>query len=668
MRLERLTCLTFDYPPMKGGVARYLSELAKVSGGQMSVVVPLEHPKDVKYAKDVTCVRFWWSGWPKWLPLIKRCLEIKEGMILVSHVVPVGTAAWIAYAFGGPPYIVLFHGTDLQRMKTRWKRWLLRRICGNATKLVVNSLATAKALKALVPGAEPLVLTPGVDLGRHAEPVSASHEAQKEEILKQVQDDEGIQDDRKGARRALKVDEKAKVVLTVCRLIERKGTDTLIQAVNKLQDAYPDIRLVVVGSGPYAQPLHQLAELMNVPVTWVEGASDEQVSQWYAAADIFCLPAREEPDDVEGFGIVLLEAAASGLPVVAGSGWGTQEAVQDGVTGLLVQPSVEPVTEALRKLIDDSVLRRKLGQAGQERAKRDFKWEDRWIQLRDSLSSPVIPGLTRNPEKKSDGFPTSALGLLGNDKVEGDIAVVIPCYDHAAELEKTLQALAEQTLQPKEVVVVDDCSGDDPKAVVEKYHDRLNISYHRLPTNQGAPAARNTGSDLTTAPYIIFLDADAELEPQALDVLRRTLTKHPEAAFAYSNFYWGKKLFRGKPWDAEALRKLNWIHTSSLLRRSAFPRFDEDLKKFQDWDLWLTMAEQGGSGIWVDEALFRVTERKTGISRWLPSFVHKLPWPILGWMPLEIKRYREAESIIRKKHSDGSPTSALNLLGDDENV
>jgi len=247
---------------------------------------------------------------------------------------------------------------------------------------------------------------------------------------------------------------------------------------------------------------------------------------------------------------------------------------------------------------------------------------------------------------------------------------------------------------------VDDCSGDNPKAVVEKFIDRLNISYHRLSTKQGAPAARNKGADLTTAPYMIFLDADAELEPQALDVLRRTLTEHPEAAFAYSNFYWGNKLFHGRPWDAEALRKLNWIHTSSLMRREAFPRFDESLKKFQDWDLWLTMAEQGKSGIWVDDALFCVTERKKGISRWLPSFMHRLPWPILGWMPHEIKRYRDAEAIIRKKHplvipvppsvipakagihppsviqdlirnpekiSDGFPTSALGLLGNDKN-
>ena len=94
-----------------------------------------------------------------------------------------------------------------------------------------------------------------------------------------------------------------------------------------------------------------------------------------------------------------------------------------------------------------------------------------------------------------------------------------------------------------------------------------------------------------------------------------------------------------------------YIMTTSLIRAKDFPGFDESLKKFQDWDLWLTMLEQNKTGVWVPEILFSVAPRKSGMSSWLPSFVHKIPWPIFGWMPREVRRYREAEQIIREKYS-----------------
>jgi len=606
-----------DYPPMRGGVARYLSNLAEASNGQMKVIVPLEHPsiEHRDSSHEIRRVRFWWAGWPKWLPLIKRCLELKDGIIFVSHVVPVGTAAWISSWLGGPQYMVLFHGTDLQRMRTRWKRCLLRRICQRAIKLVVNSQATAKALKTLVPGSEPLVLTPGVL------PNSALG-------------------DKRSIRQKFGTSDQAKVILSVCRLVERKGVDTLLQAVAGLQDAVPSLELVIFGQGPYSSQLHQLADLLKVQVRWVEDASDQEVAEWYLAADVFCLPSREAPDDVEGFGIVFLEAAVAGLPVIAGRGWGTEEAVVDGVTGIVVPPDVEHVTEALDKLLNNEQLRQSLGEAGRVRALKDFRWEDRWLTLADSL----------NPSASHDSAPPL---VRGETKGGSDIAVVIPCWNHAKTLEKTLEALCRQTMLPKEVVVVDNNSDDNPGDVVEKFKSRLPVSCVVYKEKQGAPAARNEGARLTNAPFLLFLDADIELKPDALETMRRALEQHSEASFTYSDFYWGHKLFKGRDWDSAALKRMNWIHTSSLIRREAWVLFDESLKRFQDWDLWLTLAENGKKGVWIQKPLFKVTEaagRKGGISRWIPGFVHRMPWPILGWMPGEIKRYREAENIIKQKH------------------
>lgn len=233
---------------------------------------------------------------------------------------------------------------------------------------------------------------------------------------------------------------------------------------------------------------------------------------------------------------------------------------------------------------------------------------------------------------------------------QAQIAVAIPCYNHADILRRTLENLTNQTLKPSEVVVVDDASTDNPESVVQSFKDRLPIRHVRLDRNKGAPAARNIGARETTAPLVIFLDADAGLFPDALESFDRALREHPDAAYAYSNFFWGAKRFRGMPFDAADLKRRNFIHTSSLIRRTAFPGFDESLKKFQDWDLWLTMAERGATGAWIDRELFRVEPRKQGISRWMPRIAYRIPWQKLGYVPKDIANYREAEEIVRKKH------------------
>jgi hypothetical protein len=129
----------------------------------------------------------------------------------------------------------------------------------------------------------------------------------------------------------------------------------------------------------------------------------------------------------------------------------------------------------------------------------------------------------------------------------------------------------------------------------------------------------------------------------------KTLQEHPEAAFVYSSFYFGWKLFPCFAFDAERLKKMNYIHTSSLMRRAAFPGFDESLKRLQDWDLWLTMGERGQSGVWINKPLFRVHTGGT-MSRWVPTVFYQLSWPILGYTPNRIRRYQEAEKILKQKH------------------
>lgn len=230
------------------------------------------------------------------------------------------------------------------------------------------------------------------------------------------------------------------------------------------------------------------------------------------------------------------------------------------------------------------------------------------------------------------------------------VAIIIPVYNHAQALYRTLEAFRHQSFTESEIVIIDDASSDNPKNIVNQFSD-LPIRYISWSKNRGAPAARNEGARMTTAPYLLFLDADARLFPQAIEQMVNALDTHQHIDFVYGNHYWGNKTFLGRPFDRDVLRQRNYIHTSSMLRRSAFPGFDESLKRFQDWDLWLTMSHRGSLGMWIQEFLFTIEPRKTGgMSHWLPSFMYRIPWDRIGWMPQEIQKYKTAELVIRKKH------------------
>jgi len=227
------------------------------------------------------------------------------------------------------------------------------------------------------------------------------------------------------------------------------------------------------------------------------------------------------------------------------------------------------------------------------------------------------------------------------------ISIIIPVYNHEDELRDCLKALNAQTQKPFEVIIVDD--GSDTPIVLPAEAHGLETELIRMEKNTGAPKARNTGFKKSTGEYLMFLDADAVLAPDALESLAHTLDAS-DVDFAYAGFHWGKKIFMSQTFDIEALKKENYIHTSALIKREAFPGFDETLTKFQDWDLFLTMAERGKRGRYIPRLLFTVKPRKMGISRWLPSIVYDLPWQALSFQPKIIQRYEEAKGIIVKKH------------------
>jgi phosphatidylinositol alpha-1,6-mannosyltransferase len=571
-----LALYTLEYPPQKGGVASYLAGLVHALSEAPRVVYVHE-----KLRRKRLC----------WLPLVAvmRHDDAQKG-ILVSHVLPMGTAAFFAKVFGGPAYSVIFHGLDLLYAdRSAWKRWLVKVICQNASLLVVNSQTTADILKRFTDRL-PLVLTPGVQ--------------PKEYLSKQA------------ARMKLGVGVGERVVLGVARLVPRKGFDVLIEAVGTLREP---VRLVMIGRGPDEERLRACMAGSGGRSTLElkTDVADEERDLWCAAADVFALPVREEKDDIEGFGMVFLEAAMASLPVVAGKSGGIAEAVVDGVTGSLVDPrNAQAVATAIQTFFDHPTLAGSFGEAGRSRALRDFAWRERAQQF--DATYPLV-------------------------------SVVIPAYNRVHLLKKTLESLVHQTYRYMEVIVVDDGSKEDVASVVAGFKDRLSIRFERLSQNQGAPVARNRGFALSRGEYVLFLDADATLCRGALECFVVALREHLDVDVVYSAFRFGWKHFASREFGADALRQGNYIHTSSMLRRSAFPGFDERLTKFQDWDLWLTMSERGSKMLRVPYTLFRLRSGGT-MSAWLPSFFHRLPWKQIGWMPAALTRYREAEVVVKKKH------------------
>jgi glycosyltransferase involved in cell wall biosynthesis len=229
------------------------------------------------------------------------------------------------------------------------------------------------------------------------------------------------------------------------------------------------------------------------------------------------------------------------------------------------------------------------------------------------------------------------------------ISIIIPVYNQAQKLAHTLQSIASQTLADWELIIVNDGSHDNPEQIFTDFVSKTKLENRFIFLNQvncGAPAARNHGWQKSQGDFLFFCDADAVLKDNALELLLNALKSNPEVSYAYPSFNWGRKLFKVGGFSAEKLKQEPYIHTMALIRREAFPSngWDESIRKFQDWDLWLTMLNDSKYGIWVDQVLFTVSPGGI-ISSWLPSFAYRL-MPFLN----SVKKYKIAKEIILKKH------------------
>jgi phosphatidyl-myo-inositol dimannoside synthase len=167
-------------------------------------------------------------------------------------------------------------------------------------------------------------------------------------------------------------------MLTVARLVGHKGIDTGLKVLAALRTTHPDLGYLIVGSGPMQSRLEALAQELGVAerTRFLTGVPDTDLPLLYNCAEIYLGLSRPEELLIEGFGISLSEASASGIPVIAGTLGGMPDAVRDGVTGILVDSTdLQATVAAVRSLVDTPELGRGMGQAGRKAVEEYFNWD-----------------------------------------------------------------------------------------------------------------------------------------------------------------------------------------------------------------------------------------------------------------------------------------------------
>ena len=174
----------------------------------------------------------------------------------------------------------------------------------------------------------------------------------------------------------------------------RKGQDTLIEVWPEVLKKVPDAHLLIVGGGSLKQSLHKKTFDNNVHTSvTITGAVDwKELPGFYAAGDVFAMPVRTRNlgFDVEGLGIVYLEASATGIPVIAGNSGGAPEAVIDGVTGFVLNPNNQMIlAEKIIELLLNKELSNRLGKQGRSWIEKQWQWPSRHLQLKNLLSTDM---------------------------------------------------------------------------------------------------------------------------------------------------------------------------------------------------------------------------------------------------------------------------------------
>ncbi len=368
--------VTNDFPPKTGGIQSYLWELWKRLPPDDVVVYTTPHPRSARFDAE-QAFRIVRSREPVLLPnpvLAHRvrtlAREVGAAAVVLDPALPLGLIG----PGLGLPYATVLHGAEVTvpgRLPA--SRALLTRVLTHAS-LVIAAGGYPEAEARRAAGRAPLPpvanVPPGVDVRRFV-PLP------------------GIE--RTAMRHRLGLDPTGSLVVSVSRLVPRKGMDTLIQAAARLAPRHPDLQVAIGGIGRDAGRLARLVERTGAPVRLLGWVADADLPGLYACADLFVLCCRNRWGGLEqeGFGIIFLEAAAAGVPSVAGRSGGAADAVLDGETGAVVARPEDPaeLAAAIERLLDDPELARKQGQAARSRVEQELSYEALAGKLAGALTS-----------------------------------------------------------------------------------------------------------------------------------------------------------------------------------------------------------------------------------------------------------------------------------------
>jgi phosphatidylinositol alpha-1,6-mannosyltransferase len=375
--MRRILLVTNDFPPRRGGIQSYLEELVGhlVVGGTHTLNVYAPEWKgsdeyDAAAPYDVTR-----HPGALMLPVpsvanrMKRLVNRHDiDTVWFGAAAPLALMASVAREAGARRVIASTHGHEVGWSMLPLARSALRRI-GTDTDVVTYISRYTRGRFASAFGADAALehLPPGVDTDRFA-----PDEVARAELRSRY---------RLGTR---------PVVVCVSRLVPRKGQDMLIRAMPAIRQRVPGAALVIVGGGPYRSSLRRLAHSFGVAehVVFTEGVPGEELPAHHALADVFAMPCRTRGAglDVEGLGIVYLEASATGVPVVAGRSGGAPETVRDGETGVVVDGwDVGAIAASVSDLLADPERAARMGQAGRRWVVENWQWRTQAKRLAELL-------------------------------------------------------------------------------------------------------------------------------------------------------------------------------------------------------------------------------------------------------------------------------------------
>jgi phosphatidylinositol alpha-1,6-mannosyltransferase len=376
--VTRVLLVTNDFPPRPGGIQAYLealtTNLAEMGEHTLTVYAPRwKRAEQYDSSAPFEVVRH-----PGTLMLPVPDVDARMRELIAAHDVdtvwfgaaaPLGLLARRARQAGADRVVASTHGHEVGWSMLPVARSALRRI-GEDSDVVtyISRYTRARFASAFGPRTALEHLPPGVDAERFRPDANARAELRARYGL--------------GER---------PVILCLSRLVPRKGQDMLIRALPTIRSQIDGAALVIVGGGPYLPTLRRLASSLDAAdhVIFTEGVAPAELPAHHAMADVFAMPCRTRGAglDVEGLGIVYLEASASGVPVVAGRSGGAPESVQEGRTGFVVDGrSIDQIADAVSRILKDPDLAARMGAAGRQWILERWRWQTHAARLATLLT------------------------------------------------------------------------------------------------------------------------------------------------------------------------------------------------------------------------------------------------------------------------------------------